>query len=122
MKKIFSIAIVSFFSFFLLFSTVYTATLGDAVNKVKTTGGTAGVAEENVANVVGTFINLALSMVGLIFLVLMIYAGYLWMTARGDEGQVEKAMEIIKTSIIGLIIIMSAYAINAFVLFRFLPQ
>ena len=49
------------------------------------------------------------------FIALMIYAGYLWITARGDEAQVEKAKEYIKNAVIGLIIISLAYAIASFV-------
>ena len=54
-------------------------------------------------------------MVGLIFLILMIYAGYLWMTARGEEGPIETAKKIITSSIIGFVLVASAYAITVFV-------
>ncbi len=64
---------------------------------------------------VGTIISIILGMVGVIFLVLMIYAGYLWMTARGNEEQVTKAKNIIQASIIGLIIVVAAYGITVFV-------
>ena len=52
---------------------------------------------------------------GVIFLVLMVYAGYLWMTARGTEEQIEKAKKIIMAAMIGLIITLGAYSITAFV-------
>ena len=45
----------------------------------------------------------------------MVYAGYLWMTARGEEEKITKAQNIIKGTIIGLIVVMSAYAITYFV-------
>ena len=67
----------------------------------------------------GQVIKAILSVVGLIFLVLMVYAGMLWMTARGDEGKVEKSKEIITAAIIGLAITVSAYAITVFVVSRF---
>ncbi|KKW42726.1 MAG: hypothetical protein UY92_C0004G0062 [Candidatus Magasanikbacteria bacterium GW2011_GWA2_56_11] len=69
--------------------------------------------------IVGTVINAVLSLVGLIFLVLMVYAGILWMTARGDESKVEKAKTIIEASLIGLFITVSAYAITVFLTGRF---
>ncbi len=53
---------------------------------------------------------------GGIFLITMIYAGYLWMTAQGNQEQVEKAKKIIINSSIGLAIILSAYAITYFFL------
>ncbi len=64
---------------------------------------------------VAAAIKTVLALVGTIFLVLTIYAGILWMTAQGDETKVEKSKEIIKASVIGLIIVMSAYAITYFV-------
>lgn len=69
----------------------------------------------NLTDSVSAVIKAVLALVGTIFLILTIYAGILWMTARGNEEQVTKAVGIIKTSIIGLVVIMSAYAITYFV-------
>ena len=71
---------------------------------------------------IGVGINLALSFVGVIFLVLMVYAGYLWMTARGEEAKVEKAQSIIRSTVIGLIIATAAYSITYFVLPQILSK
>lgn len=59
---------------------------------------------------------------GLIFLILIIYAGILWMTDRGDLDYVKKAKGILVNSVIGLIILLSAYAITNFVLSTFSNQ
>lgn len=64
---------------------------------------------------VSSVIQVALSLLGVIFLVLMIYGGYLWMTDRGNADQVEKAKKIIQAAIIGLIIVLASYAITYFV-------
>lgn len=61
-------------------------------------------------------ISIVLSFLGVIFLILIIYAGYLWMMARGNEQQVEKAKSLLTEAIIGLIIVVSAYAISYFVI------
>jgi hypothetical protein len=45
----------------------------------------------------------------------MIYGGYLWMLDRGNEKQVEKAKNLIQAAIIGLAIVVAAYAISIFV-------
>lgn len=92
--------------------------LGNALGNLGTAGKQAGTSETSVETVVGQTIFTALSFVGIIFLVLMVYAGYLWMTARGDQGIVEKAQGIIRAAIIGLIVVMSAYAITAVVTAR----
>jgi nitrogen fixation-related uncharacterized protein len=61
-------------------------------------------------------INSILGLLGVIFLVLIIYAGFLWMTAGGNDDQVGKAKGLLINAIIGVIIIVAAYAISYFVL------
>lgn len=72
----------------------------------------------DLSGTIASVIKAVLALVGTIFLVLTIYAGVLWMTAQGEEEKITKAKDIIKASIIGLIVIMSAYAITAFVTSR----
>lgn len=68
--------------------------------------------------IVGNIIKTFLSLLGVIFIILTFYAGYLWMTASGDAEKLNKAKELLKNSVIGLIIVVSAYAITYFVLFK----
>ena len=95
-------------------SVSYAQGLKDALKKVQPIGQATG-SEGDIANITGTIVNAALTLIGLIFLILMVYAGYLWMTARGDETQVEKAQEIVRGTVIGLVIVISAYAITVFI-------
>jgi hypothetical protein len=64
---------------------------------------------------IGTIISVILGFLGVIFLVLTIWAGFLWMTAGGNDSQVDKAKNMLVRAVIGLIIILSAYAITSFV-------
>jgi lysylphosphatidylglycerol synthetase-like protein (DUF2156 family) len=57
-----------------------------------------------------------LSILGVIFLAFTIYGGIMWMTAAGNEEKVKKARELIIESIIGVAIVLVAYAISYFVL------
>ena len=66
--------------------------------------------------VIATALTAVLSLLGVVFLMLMVYGGYLWMTARGNEQDVEKAKGLITSAIIGLIIVIGAYAISWFVI------
>ena len=68
-----------------------------------------------IGTVAGVVVSAVLSLIGVIFLALMIYAGYHWMTARGEEEKVEKAKDTITRAIIGLIIVVGAYAIWSFI-------
>ena len=60
-------------------------------------------------------IRTVLRLLGLVLLVFIIYAGFLWMTAGGNEEQITKAKATMRNAIIGLIIILSAYSITIFV-------
>lgn len=92
----------------------------DLTGKLKNVGGNAGyssdVSENTLPNTVGNIIKALLSLLGIIFMSYIVYAGYLWMMARGNEEQLTKAKAIIRGSIIGLIIVLAAYAITQFVL------
>lgn len=68
-----------------------------------------------VINRVGEIIGLILSFIGIIFLGLTVYAGFLWMTAQGNAGQVDKAKDLLINAIIGLVIVTAAYSITIFV-------
>lgn len=71
--------------------------------------------EQALPLIVGRIINGMLGIVGILFVVLMVYAGFLYMTSRGDEQQVTKAKKLIIEAVIGLGITLSAYAITTFV-------
>jgi len=92
--------------------------LDDRVTQLSQTAGLNPV--YTVSDVVSTVISGFLSLLGIIFIILIITAGYNWMSARGEEQKVEKAKETIQRAIIGLVIIVVAYAITYFV-FQRLP-
>lgn len=65
--------------------------------------------------VVANVVKMALQLVGLVMLCLMLYAGYLWMSARGDEGKVDEAKTVIRNAVIGMVIVAMAYTLVSFV-------
>ena len=71
--------------------------------------------QSDLASSVATVIKAILALVGTIFFVLTFYAGVLWMTAQGEEEKVTKAKDMIKSAVIGLVIVVGAYAITSFV-------
>lgn len=75
----------------------------------------AGTTNTSLSQTIGEVIKGVLSFAGVIFLLLMVYSGYLWMTARGNDTQIDKAQDIIRSSIIGLIIVIGSYGITNFV-------
>lgn len=71
--------------------------------------------EDFITGRIGDIIGMVLSFVGVIFLIIIIYSGIMWMTAMGNDQKVEKAKTMVINATIGLIIVFSAYAITNFV-------
>ena len=115
------------FSIFLLFFSIYSVQAGfikqetfeDMQDDVAAEyAGYEDVTEESILDLVQTVINAFLSIVGVLLLIYMLYAGYNWMTAQGEEEKVTKAKDTLRRAIIGIIIIVAAYAISIFVMGR----
>lgn len=88
-----------------------------AAHGLETSGAAAGFGgtETNLTVIIGGFVSALLGLVGVVLLLLTIYAGFLWMTAAGNEERIAKAKKIIMGSVIGAIIAVAAYAITSFV-------
>lgn len=69
----------------------------------------------------GFWIKIALSITGLVFFVLMIYAGMTWMLARGEEEKITTAKNTIIMAVIGLFIVIAGYVITDFIITRVVP-
>ena len=115
--KIYKIFLVIFFCSFLLVSSSNLALA--ALGGLKETGGGAGYAiadatAETLSAKIGTYIGIVLSFVGVLLLIYLIYGGYLWMADMGSGENVKKAQKIITNAIIGIVIVLVAYAITAF--------
>jgi len=65
--------------------------------------------------VLGFWATVAFSLVSIVFFILIFYAGFLWMTARGAEEVATKAKGIITMAIIGLFVLVASYAITKFI-------
>ncbi len=79
--------------------------LQQAGGKLEKIGTAYGSAPKTLSDVVGGVIKTFLTLLGVIFLILMVYGGYKWMLARGDSKEVETAKDIISRALIGLIIV-----------------
>ena len=79
-----------------------------------------GLGTADIRTIVGRIIYVALGVLGTVLLVIIIYAGFLWMTAGGNEERVATAKKWITNAVIGLAIILASYAITYFIITRLL--
>ncbi|HOX97538.1 MAG TPA: Ig-like domain-containing protein [bacterium] len=75
---------------------------------------TVGLSDDSLSMIIGRIINIVLSVLGVVLVVLIIYAGIKWMTATDEKG-VGDAKKILINAIVGLLIIVSAWAITSFI-------
>jgi len=77
---------------------------------------------KDIRTIIATIIKVVLGFLGVIFVVLLIFAGIKYMTSGGDQEKVKDAVGQIKNAVIGLIIIVAAYSITYFITVRTLPN
>lgn len=63
-------------------------------------------------------IRIALTFVGVGLTGLLVYAGFLWMTAAGNDDQITTAKSTMKNAVIGLLIIMMSWTLATFIINR----
>lgn len=110
-----------------LFLSLAAAALADDYGLRQTAGqaytGSPGSDEQQIADAgaitdfpaaIGRVVGAVLAFVGVIFMVLMIYGGFTWMMARGNEQEVSKAKSLIEAAVVGLIIVLMAYSLTEF--------
>ena len=76
------------------------------------------LSQKTVPEVIGDVVGVVLSLLGVLFFLLILYAGIMWMTAFGVADKAEKAKDILIHASVGLVIVLSAYAISSFVFSR----
>jgi len=93
--------------------------VGNAKDMLEKVGEGAGYAEYEGDSVfdtmAGGIVGAFLGLLGVIFIILIIYGGFLWMTAGGEEERITKARRTISRSIIGLLILASSFMIWQFI-------
>ncbi len=93
---------------------------------LSTTGTAAGYSQGlqklSPITAISEVIKIILSILGILFLGLMIYGGIVWMLAQGNEQEADKAKKVITASITGLLIVIVAYALSYFIVAHFTAQ
>lgn len=92
--------------------------LTTATSSLQDVGKKAGLggASSNLPTLIGNLISVLLGAVGIIFVILIIISGIQYMTSAGEEGKVKEAKKRIISAVIGMIILVGAYAISSFVI------
>ena len=112
--KIASVFLITLLAVFLLANFVLAAAAPEV--GLDYVAGTGLSNAQDIRITIAKIIRIAIGFLGVIAIAIIIYAGFLWMTSGGNEEKVEQAKKTLTNAAIGLIIILSAFAIASFVL------
>jgi amino acid transporter len=86
------------------------------IDQYDTIGTTFGMGTADLESAVINIVQWVLGFLGLISIIFILYGGFVWMTAAGDEEKVSKAKKVIGAAVVGLIVILIAWAVVIFVI------
>lgn len=78
-------------------------------------GDTFGLGTADLEATVINIVQWVLGFLGLIAVIMILYGGFIWITAGGNEDKVASAKKIISAAVVGLIVVLLAWAIVTFV-------
>ncbi len=91
---------------------------GDIMAQVNVAANTAGLAAEDPRLYIASGIKVILSLIGTLFFILIVFSGYVRLTAHGEEDRVKKSNSTAIAALIGLAIVLLSYAVTSFVTSR----
>jgi|GEM_PF-1664841 len=115
-KRVLSFLFVFFVIAFLFLSTspalaqVGNEGLGQFANET-------GLPATSLPALIGRIVRIAIGFLGLIAVIIIIYGGFIWMTSGGDKDKIDKAKKLMRAGLIGLIIVVLAYALASFIIY-----
>lgn len=78
-------------------------------------GSFAGFNSQDIKVTIGNIVAIVLSFLGILTILIILLGGFKWMTSGGNEEKISEAKKLISAGIVGLVIVLAAYAIAGFV-------
>ncbi|MFZ4632205.1 MAG: pilin [Patescibacteria group bacterium] len=78
--------------------------------------GSLGASNTDPRTIAANIINLALGFLGIIAVCIVLFGGFKWMTAAGNEDKVEEAKKVLGAGVIGLLIVLAAWGLSSWVI------
>lgn len=94
---------------------VLAADLGETVNSGLNYATIVGWGTQDLKTTIMLVINVIMGFLGLVAVIIILWGGFKWMTAGGNEDQVGEAKKLIIAGVIGMAVVIGAYAIASFV-------
>lgn len=79
----------------------------------------AGIQKVNADTLLANILNMAYYIGGSVAVIVIVFAGIMYVASAGDAGRITRAKNMILYAVVGLIVILAAFAITNFVIGRF---
>lgn len=89
--------------------------MGSSNNKLGQPFGRSSTPDD-IRIIIARLIKVFMQLLGIIFLALLVFAGYKYMTAQGDSKKTDDAVKSIGRAVVGLLITISAFALTSYIL------
>lgn len=76
----------------------------------------AGFSSQGLLTTIENIVRIALGFIGILFIIVILYGGFVWMTSKGAAERIEKAKKILTSGVVGLLVTLSSYAIAALII------
>ena len=121
MKSRYKIALIILFFAAVVIGTANFALAQNGIDLGLEAGEQIGLGNADPKTVIVNVVRVMLGFLALIAVILIIYGGFVWMTAGGNAEKIEKAKKILRNAAIGLVIILSAFGIVSFLMTKLMP-
>jgi len=89
---------------------------------VNSIGTTTGLEDTTLPKIIGNIVKAVLGLFGIVATVIIVYGGVKWMTSQGDTNKIDSAKKLMIAGAIGMVLIISGYAITTFLIENILKK
>ncbi|MCX6746472.1 MAG: Ig-like domain-containing protein [Candidatus Parcubacteria bacterium] len=112
-KKVLLLILILAVFLFCNIESVLAATIEPGLNEIASP---LGLGTMDIRVTIAQIIRVALGLLGIVAVVIILYGGFLYLTSMGEPEKIKKAKDVLRDGVIGLIIILMAFAIASFII------
>lgn len=76
----------------------------------------AGFSSQDIKTTIANIVRIIVGFLGIITIIIILAGGFKWMTSAGNEDKIGEAKKLISAGVVGLVVVLAAYAISSFVI------
>ena len=103
------------FLWLLVAGAIFLPLLAHAQVSLDLPGSFANLASQDIKVTIGNIVQIVIGFLGILLVLYLLYGGFLWFTSGGNEDKIDQAKRIIISAVVGLVLVLAAFAIASFI-------